>query len=161
LACPVTSAHLHTMYDSRVRPAQIDDAREWTALRIELWPESPLDHAPEVAAFLADPPASAACFVAEDRHGRLVGFVEAGLRSYAEECTTSPVGYIEGIFVLPSLRRAGVGRALVEAAESWARSRGCSEMASDRALANEASGGFHVAVGFEEVNRIVCYRKDL
>jgi aminoglycoside 6'-N-acetyltransferase I len=149
------------MPDIRIRVAQPRDAEAWVALRTELWPESPEDHGPEVAAFLDDPPASAVCFVADTPEGRLVGFVEAGLRGYAEECVTSPVGYVEGIFVSRPLRGTGVGRALVEAAESWARARGCSEMASDRALENEASGGFHLALGFDEVHRIVCYRKEL
>jgi aminoglycoside 6'-N-acetyltransferase I len=74
---------------------------------------------------------------------------------------SSPVGYLEGIFVVPEHRRSGVGEALVRAAEAWARERGCTEMASDRQLDNEPSGVFHEAVGYEEAERIVCYRKSL
>ena len=46
-------------------------------------------------------------------------------------------------------------------ARALARSRGCTEFASDRLLDNEASGAFHLAAGFEETERVVCYRKDL
>lgn len=47
------------------------------------------------------------------------------------------------------------------ACEAWARSRGCTELGSDRALDNRASGAFHLATGFDEVGRVVSYRKEL
>ena len=76
-------------------------------------------------------------------------------------CRTSPVGYLEGIYVDETHRRKGAARALVLAGEAWARRLGCTEFASDRALDNDESGAFHRAAGFDEVERIVCYRKDL
>ena len=76
-------------------------------------------------------------------------------------CRTSPVGYLEGIYVMPGVRRSGAARALAAAAAEWSRSLGCTEMGSDRAIDNTVSGAFHEAVGFEEVSTIVCYRKDL
>jgi aminoglycoside 6'-N-acetyltransferase I len=145
----------------RVRPVEAGDAGVWTALRTALWPEKPEDHGPEVATFLTDRPGDAECFVAEDAGGCVVGFAEVGLRGYAEGCASSPVGYLEGIYVVADARRRGVGRRLVEAGEAWSRARGCTEMASDRALVNEASGAFHLAVGYAEAHRVVCYRKEL
>jgi aminoglycoside 6'-N-acetyltransferase I len=93
--------------------------------------------------------------------GELKGFVEARLREYAEGCVSTPVGYLEGWYVSPSARRQGIGRALVEAAEQWARAQGCSEMASDAILENDMSHAAHRRIGFAEVERIVCYRKSL
>lgn len=145
----------------RVRPATPADAAAWSRLRTDLWPEQPEDHPREIAEYFADPPERGACFVAEAEDGDVVGFAEVGLRDYAEGCDTSPVGYLEGIYVEDGSRRAGHARALVGACEAWARARGCTEMGSDRALDNEVSGDFHVAVGFEEVVRSVCYRKEL
>jgi aminoglycoside 6'-N-acetyltransferase I len=150
-----------TMSLLRIRSAEPSDAEAWAVLRTELWPEAPEDHPREIAQFFAEPPEHAVCFVAESQAGELVGIVEVGLRRYAEGCVTSPVGYLEGIYVKPGHRRAGVGRSLVRAGEAWARDRGCSEMASDRSLDNDASGAFHVAAGFDEAHRIVCYRKAL
>lgn len=147
--------------DARVRPVAPGDAEAWTRLRTRLWPEWPADHPREIVAYFQDPPARAACFVAEGEDGEVVGFAEVGLRDYAEGCGTSPVGYLEGIYVDTGARRSGYARALVLACEAWARSRKCTEMGSDRALDNEVSGDFHVAVGFEEVERVVCYRKKL
>ena len=144
-----------------VRRVEVADAAAWIALRTALWPGHGGDHEREVSAFVASPPAREACFVAIDGDGAMVGFAEIRLREYAEECATSPVGYLEGIYVEPRARKHGVGRALVAAGEAWARSRGCSEMASDRELTNDDSGAFHEALGYEETVRLVAYRKSL
>ena len=113
-----------------------------------------------MAAFL-DEAQDTVVFVAERPDGTLGGFLEAGTRPYAEGCHTSPVGYIEGWYVDPDLRREGVGRALVEAAEAWARGIGLQEMASDALIDNEVSHQAHLALGYREVERIVCFHKDL
>lgn len=144
-----------------VEPAVAAHADAWLALRDALWPGSREDHVAEIETYFAERPRRAACFVARAADGEVVGFAEVGLRDYAEDCLTSPVGYLEGIYVAPEHRASGCGRGLVDAAEAWARSLGCTEMASDRDLANDASGAFHLAVGFAETTRIVCYRKSL
>ena len=101
-------------------------------------------------------------FVAVDSSGRLVGFLEAGLRFYAEGCDPSrPVGYVEGWYVDLEFRRKGVGAKLMARAESWARRQGCVEMASDTWIDNLDSQRAHDALGFEEVERCVHYRKSL
>jgi len=144
-----------------VRFALPPDAEEWLELRETLWPESSHDHAAEIAEYFAESPEDTACLVAQLGDGPIAGFAEVGLRNYAEGCLSSPVGYLEGIFVRAECRISGIGRALAEAAEGWARSEGCTEMASDRELANAPSGAFHEAIGYDEVERIVCFRKDL
>jgi GNAT superfamily N-acetyltransferase len=87
--------------------------------------------------------------------------VERGSRDYAEGCLTSPVGYIEGWWVDPDVRGQGLGALLISAAENWARSRGYTEIASDADLNNAISQLAHRALGYEETQRIVCYRKQL
>jgi aminoglycoside 6'-N-acetyltransferase I len=99
--------------------------------------------------------------IAEDADGTPLGFVELSIRSYAEGCLTDRVGYLEGWYVIPAARRRGVGRALVHAAEDWARAQGCTEFASDALIDNEPSAVAHQALGFEEVERIRCFRKSL
>jgi aminoglycoside 6'-N-acetyltransferase I len=101
-----------------------------------------------------------AVFLAIDG-GNACGFVETALRDVAESCKTRPVGYIEGIYVCPEFRGQGVGRALVAAAERWAASLGCNEMASDCLHDNEESVLFHQRVGYEITEQLIHFRRSL
>ncbi|ODU55377.1 MAG: GNAT family N-acetyltransferase [Clostridium sp. SCN 57-10] len=90
------------------------------------------------------------------------GFAQCSLRhDYVEGTHSSPVGYLEGIYVTPEARQRGVARALVERCEDWARTRGCAEFASDCELPNTQSLAFHLSIGFQEANRIICFAKTL
>ena len=82
-------------------------------------------------------------------------------RDYVNGCATSPVGFLEGLYVDPARRRRGIARKLCRAVEDWAASLGCSEFASDVYLGNENSQRAHEALGFEETERVVYYRKQL
>ena len=153
----------------QVRSVQPADADQWLQLRAALWPEETRGvHAAELARFLSDPEPGLgampeAVFVAvESEHpASLLGFAEVSRRAYAEGCESSPVGFLEGWYVRPERRRKGVGRALVSAAERWACSLGCREFASDALADNLVSAAAHRALGFDEVEVIRCFRKDL
>lgn len=99
--------------------------------------------------------------VAEVEDGKLVGFLEASIRPFVEDCRSDAVGYLEGWFVEPLYRHRGVGGKLVNAAENWARQHGCIEMASDAEVGNEMSLSAHVGLGYEETSRLVHLRKEL
>jgi aminoglycoside 6'-N-acetyltransferase I len=101
--------------------------------------------------------------VAEEASSRmLAGFVEVDLRSHADGCNPSrPVGYVEGWYVAEDNRHKGIGKKLLAAAEEWARSQGCVEIASDTWIDNEVSQRAHEALGYEVVDRCVHYRKTL
>lgn len=142
-----------------IREARPADLHEWTRMRNALVPSE--DHEHELKDFFAARAPMLATFVADRGDGSLCGFVEAGTRAYAEGCESSPVGYLEMWFVDEDVRRSGVGAALVRAAEDWARSIGCREMASDALLDNSVSHDAHRALGYEEVERIVCFRRTL
>lgn len=91
-----------------------------------------------------------------------VGFVQCGLRhDYVEGTDSSPVGYLEGIFVSPTYRQKGIAKSLLDACLKWAKEQGCSEFASDCELHNDISRVFHINMGFEEANRIICFTKKL
>jgi aminoglycoside 6'-N-acetyltransferase I len=117
------------------------------------------EHEREIGARLAQ--TDAAFFVAERGDGTVCGFVEVGTRPYVDGCDSSPVGYVEAWFVEPEMRRGGVGRALLGAAEEWARALGLSEIASDTQLVNETSRRAHLRSGYAEVDRIIQFRKAL
>jgi aminoglycoside 6'-N-acetyltransferase I len=149
------------MPDLLIRRAVADDLQEWLRMRLELWPHhGDAEHLAEMNDFLAHPDETPV-FVAARVNGGLGGFLEAGTRGYGEGCDTAPVGYIEGWFVDADLREQGVGRLLVEAAEAWARERGLTEMASDCLLDNRVSELAHLALGYEEVERAIHFRKPL
>ena len=99
--------------------------------------------------------------VAESGESRLVGFLEASIRPFVEDCQTDNVGYLEGWFVEPEYRQHGTGRALVAAAEKWARSQGCTEMASDTEVGNEEGLAAHQSLGYEVSSKLIHLRKDL
>ena len=136
------------------------DAAAWQHLRTQLWPAyTPQLHAREMATILADSD-NQAVFVA-DAGSRLVGFVEASLHPHAIGCEHAPVGYVEGWYVAPELRRTGIGRRLLAAAEAWALARGCREMASDAHPHNGVSQAAHRAAGYAAVDMLVHFRKPL
>jgi aminoglycoside 6'-N-acetyltransferase I len=143
-----------------VREIAERDRAEWVRMRDALWPGSPADHEAETRAFFEERRSPAAVWVAE-AGGQVVGFLELEYRSYAEGCSSSPVPYIEGWYVDPSRRGQGIGRALVEAAEAHALAGGYREIASDAQIDNTGSIAAHGALGYEEVDRIVCFRRAL
>ncbi|MCG3122817.1 MAG: Aminoglycoside N(6')-acetyltransferase type 1 [Phycisphaerales bacterium] len=142
-------------------PLRADLVPVWIAQRCLLWPNAnPADLARESVELGADPDRYGV-MVALQGAGGCAGFVEVSLRHHAEGCTSSPVGYIEAWYVSSAHRRAGLGRRLIRAAESWARERGCVEMASDTETVNLVSRAAHRAVGFETVEEVVLFRKRL
>jgi aminoglycoside 6'-N-acetyltransferase I len=143
-----------------IRRATDADKPDWLRMRQGLWPEAPAEYLTyDQDDKLADP--DYALFVASDAGGKLVAFIEAGLRDCAEGCETSPVGYIEAWYVDESIRGQKLGRELVRVAEQWAREKGCTEMASDTWLDNETSIAAHLKLGYEEAERLVHFVKRL
>lgn len=145
-----------------IAPAKPADAADWTAMRTALWPRGGDGaHAADIAELLADA-GETINLIVRDADGTALGFAEAALRhDYVNGCKTSPVAFLEGIFVKPETRCKGVARALVAAVEAWALEQGCTEFASDAAVDNFASIDMHRALGFEETQRVVFFRKVL
>ena len=113
----------------------------------------------EMRATVARPDAQV--FVLDRGDGGLAGYVEVGERSIVDGCESSPVGYIEAWYVDPDVRRSGYGRSLLDAAEEWARHRGRTEMGSDALIDNDVSHLAHRQSGYQEVDRVITYRKSL
>jgi aminoglycoside 6'-N-acetyltransferase I len=134
----------------------------WRRMRQALWPEmTEEENTRETEAMMA---AASRFFVriAVDGEDRPAGFAEATLRNdYVNGCTTSPVVFLEGIYIEPWARRRGVARLLVDAVGTWGREQGCREFASDALIENMDSHSMHRALGFEETERVVYFRKDL
>ncbi len=134
----------------------------WLSLREALWPHcSRAEHLSEMSSFIANP-ARYAQFVAYSDSGEAVGFIEASVRTdYVNGAETSPVAFLEGIYVVPKARRRGIAASLVAAVTQWGMSVGCREFASDVSLDNHTSQVVHRALGFRETERVVFFCKSL
>lgn len=146
------------MMDILLRKAGKDDLAAVTALAEKLFsPDDALKA--EMELLLEDAGAAVfLCFAGDVP----IAFAQVQLRrDYVEGTSTSPVGYLEGIFVEEAFRRHGIAARLAAACEEWAKGAGAAEFASDCELANSDSILFHKAIGFSEANRIVCFVKGL
>ncbi|MFJ4197441.1 aminoglycoside 6'-N-acetyltransferase [Pseudomonas sp. NPDC089534] len=134
----------------------------WLPLRQALWPDaSEHEHRDDIEQQLKAPQRYIN-FVAYDAQEQPVGLAEASLRNdYVNGTDSSPVVFLEGIYVVPQQRRHGVAARLIEQVAQWGRENGCAEMASDTGLDNLVSQATHKALGFEETERVVYFRRPL
>ena len=131
----------------------------WHALRCALWPDA---DASQLRAEMRDALARGLFVRLAFAGDEAIGLVEAALRvDYVNGTETSPVAFVEGVYVAPPFRRRGVARALVGEVERWARAAGCRELASDSPLDNAGAHAMHRAFGFEETERVVYFRRVL
>lgn len=133
---------------------------EWVRLRHALW-NGGLEALDQQLGQLADQGVSYIGFIACESDGTAIAFAEAGLRPYVNGCKTSPVVFLEGIYVEPAHRELGLARLLVDKVAAWGRAAGCTEFASDAHLDNLDSHAMHRALGFTETSRVVYFRKPL
>ena len=143
-----------------IRKAEIKDLSILAELACQLWPDHTVEEmCAEFAEILAKPDSAFFLAYIEDIP---IGFAQCQLRyDYVEGTDSSPVGYLEGIYVASEYRKHGIARELLSACETWAKSKGCTEFASDCELENVQSLQFHLNVGFEEANRIICFTKKI
>jgi Acetyltransferase (GNAT) family. len=154
------------MSDPLIRQANVSDSGEIAELCALLWPDATAsEHQAEIEELIETKVCGGlpfTIFVSSNQEGKTTGFLQVDLRSHADGCNPShPVGYVEGWFVREEHRRQGIGTAMMRAAEDWARSLGCKEMASDTWIDERNSLQAHQALGFEVVDRCIHFRKSL
>lgn len=140
--------------------ATLDRIDELSLVALNLWPRHSLDDIRDVLRkYVQGKDTSVFMHLAD---GQCVGVALVSLRhDYVEGCITSPVGYLEGICVNKAYRKNGIASKLCKECEDWARSRGCTEFASDCELTNDVSYLFHLNIGFEETSRIIHFKKQI
>lgn len=143
-----------------IRQAETKDLPVLAELSCKLWPRHTADEMlSEYGIGMINPDAAFFLAFAEETP---IGFAQCQLRhDYVEGTSSSPVGYLEGIYVSPDYHHEGIAKQLLQACENWAKSKGCSEFASDCELINADSLRFHLNIGFEEANRIICFTKKI
>lgn len=143
-----------------IKRANAEDNEILAALAIQMWTGHNLEDLAELFRKLVMN-GEAVCFIKYEDE-KPIGFAQCQLRhDYVEGTESSPVGYLEGILIADGYRKKGYAAELLSECEKWAKEKGCSEFASDCELVNEESLKFHMALGFEEANRIICFRKDI
>jgi aminoglycoside 6'-N-acetyltransferase I len=143
----------------RIVPPRDGADAAWLALRAALWPHA---DASELRAEMGDVLARGFFVRLAFADDEPAGLAEAALRvDYVNGTESSPVAFLEGLYVVPAFRRRGVARALLREVERWARAAGCRELASDALLDNVAAHSVHRALGFDETERVVYFRRVL
>jgi aminoglycoside 6'-N-acetyltransferase I len=143
-----------------IKQAGMDDSKIVAELAMLLWPDNEINDLEEemMRYIISDNGAVFISFIETIP----VGFAQCNLRNdYVEGTESRLVGYLEGVFVKVEYRKRGIGKKLLLQCEEWAKSNGCSEFASDCELNNTESLKFHLQLGFEETNRIICFKKNL
>jgi aminoglycoside 6'-N-acetyltransferase I len=141
--------------------ATSEDCSDWLDLALALWPyeERSLLEQFYHERFASDRYQSIFC---RNDAGEAVAFVDLSIHSeYVEGSNSSPVGYVEGLYVKPEYRKRGIASTLVRMGEEWSRKKGCAEYASDTELSNVDSQNFHLRYGFEKAETIVHFIKQL
>lgn len=140
--------------------ARKSDVAVLALLAVQLWKEHTLSELEHEFGELTENP-NTACFI-KYKDSQPIGFAHCQLRrDYVEGTASSPVGYLEGIFILDGYRKRGYAKELLSCCENWAVEKGCSEFASDCEIDNDISLKFHLAMGFDVANRIICFRKTI
>lgn len=150
-----------TRYNDLIREATINDCVEIANLAKEIWTNNLISELEKE--FNESIVSEKACiYVFEDEDKRIKGFAQCNLRyDYVEGTKSSPVGFLEGIFITEEYRGKGIGKLLLNAVELWAKENGCIEFACDCGINNSTSYNFHIHHGFKEVNRIICFSKKI
>ena len=143
-----------------IKKTTADDALCVAKLAVQMWEDNTIEGLSEELAEIIKSPESAVFLLYDGE--KAIGFAQCQLRhDYVEGTESSPVGYLEGIFVDAAYRNKGYAKELLKQCEAWAKDMGCTEFASDCELNNTGSLAFHLKMGFEEANRVICFTKRL
>lgn len=146
----------------QIRPATLRDAGALARLSSQLgYPASHERVQRRLHAILADP--GHAVFVAEISHARgahsaLAGWVHVYIeRTLESDCT----GELGGLVVEESRRGFGIGRLLMERAESWARGINCPTVTVRSNVLRTGAHAFYRRLGYRLVKKQKVFRKRL
>ena len=144
-----------------IRPVNPEDHSEWAAMRTDLWPEASGDHISELNQYFEGTSIDIEIAFIVESGSEIVGFLELNIRNFAEGSREPKVPYVEAWFIKERFQGRGFGKALMKEAEKWALSHGYSQLASDTEWNNSRSIAMHKKLGFEEIERVVCFLKTL
>jgi aminoglycoside 6'-N-acetyltransferase I len=143
-----------------IEQLSIDNIKQLTELVLELWDGCEFDEEFENYKRILGSE-NEICYLCGEQ-GYYIAFLHLSTRNdYVEGAKELPVAYVEGIYVKPDYQKKGIAKKLMNCAENWAKQKGYNQLASDTDIGNSASIDFHKQIGFVEIERIVCFIKDL
>ena len=109
-----------------VKQVDITNLQDITNLALKLWPEHDFnDLMKEYKDIISNENNAIFIYYINDKS---IGFAQCGLRfDYVEGTISSPVAYLEGIFIEEEYRRNGYAKQLVKACEKWAKEKNIKE----------------------------------
>ena len=140
-----------------IRPARSDDAAALADLSTQLGYPALADTLSQRLARVREDGAGEV-FVAADMHGRVLGWTHVVPRLHLEE---APFAELAGLVVGDGARGAGIGAALLSAAEHWARQHGFAHFRVRSNVVRERAHRFYLREGYVERKRQVVFEKTL
>jgi aminoglycoside 6'-N-acetyltransferase I len=143
-----------------IEQLSIDNLKQLTELVLELWVDCDFDEEFENYKKILGSK-NEICYLGKVQ-GHYIAFLHLSSRNdYVEGAKDSPVAYVEGIYVKREYQKKGIAKKLMNCAEKWVKRKGYNQLASDTDITNVASIDFHKKIGFVEVERKICFIKDL
>ena len=145
----------------KVRSVTLADKPKWLAIRQRLQPAvSEADHDRSWQQII-EKRGQHATLVCLDEDDTVAGMIEVARQLLVAGLGSGSIAYVDGLYVEPGYPREEIAGRLVEAAEAWAKTRGCRELVADTSVDNQWDQKLHEQLGFEEVARRVVYRKEM
>lgn len=145
----------------KYRALRKSDLKEWLEMALLLWPKHSRKRLIEYFNKLFTR-RNEKCYICLTYQDDYVGFVTLSIRrDYVDGSKTSPVGYVEGLYVKNKYRKTGIAKNLVKIGEKWMKAKGCKEVGSDTWLWNKESQKFHKKLGFKQTNILVHFIKKI
>ncbi|MDH5178314.1 MAG: GNAT family N-acetyltransferase [Gammaproteobacteria bacterium] len=101
------------------------------------------------------------CRFIENDSREIIGLVEISFRNIVDGCLSSPVAYLEGLYLTEAERGKGHGKQAIDLICQWCVENGFSELATDTQSGNTKAQLFYTRLGFKEIDRVVEYRLEL
>jgi len=140
--------------------ANINNLKEFADLSVMLYPEHTFDEMFDLYKKSFETEKEMGFLYQKDN--KFIGILHLSIRSdYVNGTDTSPIMFVEAIYVLPEYRKLGIGKGFIDYAETYAKQKGITQLASDCLVDNHASERFHKNCGFREEERVICFVKDV
>ncbi len=97
------------------------------------------------------------CYFLMNENNQILGLAELSSRNIVDGCLSSPVAYLEGLYLKEKYQDMGLGRQAIEAIKIWCKEQGFTELCMDTELANVKAQKFFRTVGLQETYRIVQF----